>query len=76
MRLRLKSAGTLMGIILIFLLAWVAIIGFVIRPHFWMGALLAILGGSTIGLVIAYLIRRWWLKPDLAQRMIKSLKEK
>lgn len=74
--MRLKSAGTLMGIILIFLLAWVAIIGFVIRPNFWMGAVLALIGGTAIGLVVAYLIRRWWLKPDLAQRMIKGLKEK
>lgn len=58
--MRLKSTGTLMAIILIAVCGWVAVVGLVIKPALWVGALLAIGGGAVIGCVVAYLIRRWW----------------
>ena len=33
------------------------------------------IAGIVIGTVVAYLIRRWWFRGDLADRMIKTLKE-
>ena len=74
--MRLKSTGTLMAIILISVCAWVAVVGLVIKPPFWLGAILSIIGGIAIGTVVAYLIRRWWLRGDLASRMARVIKEK
>ena len=59
---KLKSSGTLMAIILVSLCGWVAVVGLVIKPGFWVGALLSIGGGVVIGTVVAYLIRRWWAR--------------
>ena len=71
-----------MTIILISVCGWVAIVGLVIKPNIVAGAFLSLAGGSTIGLVIAWLMRRWWFKgigkrkgKDLADRMIDVLKE-
>ena len=63
---KLKRARTLMAIILILVCAWVAVVGLVIKPPFWLGAILSIIGGIAIGTVVAYLIRRWWLKENEA----------
>ena len=64
--MNLKSSGTLMAIILVSVCGWVAVVGLVIKPIFWVGALLSIGGGIVIGAVVAYLIRRWWLKENEA----------
>lgn len=74
-RSRLKSAGTLMAIILISVCGWVAVVALVIKPPFWLGSILAIIGGLAIGTVVAYLIRRWWFRRPLADRMVDVLKE-
>ena len=63
---KLKRARTLMAIILIPVCGWVAVVGLVIKPPFWLGAILSIIGGIVIGAVVAYLIRRWWFKGRLA----------
>lgn len=65
-----------MAIVLVSVCGWVAVVGLVIKPIFWVGALLALAGGGGIGTVVAYLIRRWWFRGDLASRMIKVMKEK
>lgn len=72
---KLKRARTLMAIILIPLCGWVAIVGLVIKPVFWLGAILSIIGGIAIGTVVAYLIRRWWFRRSLADRMVNVLKD-
>ena len=69
------SSGILMTIILVSVCGWVAVVGLVIKPAFWVGALLSIGGSIVIGTVVAYLIKRWWFRGDLADRMIKTLKE-
>jgi len=74
--MNLKSSGTLMAIILVSVCGWVAVVGLVIKPTFWVSALLCIGGGIVIGTVVAYLIRRWWFRGDLANRMFKVLKDK
>lgn len=76
MKKRLKSTGTLMAIILISVCSWVAVVGLVIKPIFWVGALLSIGGGVIIGTVVAYLIIKWWYRRPLADRMIDVLKMK
>jgi len=72
---KLKRARTLMAIILISVCGWVAVVGLVIKPIFWVGALLSIGGGVVIGTVVAYLILRWWFRRPLADRMVDVLKE-
>ena len=57
-----KGAGMMMAIMLVSVCSWVAIVGLVIKPVFWVGALLCLFGGSIIGCLIAYLMRRWWFK--------------
>ena len=69
------SSGILMTIILVSVCGWLAVVGLVIKPAFWVGALLSIGGSIVIGTVVAYLIKRWWFRGDLADRMIKTLKE-
>jgi len=78
-----KGAGMMMTIILISVCGWVAIVVFVIKPDIVAGAFLSLSGGGIIGLVIAWLMQRWWFKgtgkrkeKDLADRMIDVLKEK
>jgi len=71
-----KGAGMVMTIILISVCGWVAIVVFVIKPDIVAGAFLCIAGGIVIGLVIDWLMWRWWFKKDLADRMIDVLKEK
>jgi len=73
---KLKRARTLMAISLISVCGWVAVVGLVIKPPFWLGAILSIIGGIAIGAVVAYLIRRWWFRRPLADRMAGVLKEK
>jgi len=58
----LKSAGALIAIILIPVCGWVAVVGLVLGVTIWLGAILSIIGGIVIGMVVAYLIRRWWFK--------------
>ena len=60
--IKLKGAGTMMAIILVSILGWVAIVGLVIMPSFWLGATLSVIGGIAIGMVVSYLIRRWWFR--------------
>ncbi|GAH64038.1 unnamed protein product [marine sediment metagenome] len=72
---KLKRARTLMAIILVSIFGWVAIVGLVIKPGIVAGAFLCLAGGSIIGLVIAYLIRRWWFRRSLADRMVDVLKD-
>ncbi|GAH79953.1 unnamed protein product [marine sediment metagenome] len=78
-----KGAGMVMTIMLISVCGWIAVVGLVIKPPFWLGAILSWIGGIAIGLAIAWLMRRWWFRgidkrkgKDLADRMIDVLKEK
>jgi len=57
-----KGAGMVMTIMLVALCGWVAIVVFVIKPDIVAGAFLCIAGGGTIGLIIAYLMWRWWFR--------------
>jgi len=57
-----KGAGMVMTIMLIAVCGWVAIVVFVIKPDIMAGAFLNLAGGGAIGLIIAYLMRRWWFK--------------
>jgi len=57
-----KGAGMVMAIMLVAICGWVAIVGFVIKPDIAAGAFLCLAGGSAIGLVIAWLMRRWWFQ--------------
>jgi len=70
-----RKAEILMAGILVSVISWVVFIVFVVRPFFWVGAVLAIVGGVAMGAVVSYLILRWWLWPPLAERMTKMLKE-
>lgn len=60
--IKLKGAGMVMAIMLISVCGWVAIVGLVIKPVFWVGAALSVVGGIAIGGGIVYLMRRWWFK--------------
>jgi len=60
--MNLKSSRTLMAIILVPVCGWVAVVGLVIKPIFWVGALLSIGGGIVIGAVVAHLMWRWWFR--------------
>lgn len=66
---KLKTARTLMTIILISTCGWVAVIHLVIKPPFWLGGILSIIGGIVIGTAVVYLMRRWWFRRPLADRM-------
>ena len=57
-----KGTGMMMTIILVAICGWVAIVGLVIKPDMVTGAFLSVAGGGIIGLIIAYLMRRWWFK--------------
>jgi len=57
-----KGAATVMGIILISVCGWVALITFVIQPNMWVGSALSVGGGMAIGVALAFLMRRWWFK--------------
>jgi len=61
-KMNLKSSRTLMAIIMVSVCGWAAVVGLVIKPIFWIGAVLSVAGGIAIGGVVAYLMRRWWLK--------------
>ena len=60
--IKLKGAGTILGIILISICGWVALVNFVLAPNFWVGSALSIAGGVAIGGGVAFLMRRWWFK--------------
>lgn len=57
-----KSAGMVMTIMLIAIFGWIAIVGFVIKPGWLVGAVLSVVGGVVIGVGIGYLMWRWWFK--------------
>lgn len=69
---RLKSAGTLMAIILISVCGWTAVVGLVIKPNVWGGAVLSFGGGIAIGFAVVYLICRWWFKRPLIDMLRKK----
>ncbi len=60
--IKLKGAAMVMAIMLISVCGWVAIVGLVIKPVFWVGAALSVVGGIAIGGGIVYLMWRWWFK--------------
>jgi hypothetical protein len=60
-----KGAVTLVGMIIISVCGWVAIVVFVIQPNIWVGSALSLAGGAAIGGVVAYLIRRWWFNKKM-----------
>ena len=60
--IKLKGAGTVLGIILISICGWVVIVRFVLTPDFLVGSILSAGGGFVIGGGVAYLMRRWWFK--------------
>lgn len=57
-----KGVATVMGIMLISVCGWVALVGLVIKPGILVGAALSVVGGMAIGGGIAYLMWRWWFK--------------
>lgn len=57
-----KGAGMVMTILLVALCGWVSIVVFVIKAGLVAGAALSVVGGAVIGLVIAWLMKRWWFK--------------
>ncbi len=57
-----KGAGTVLGIILISVCGWAALVAFVLAPNFWVGSALSFGGGIFIGVAVVYLMRRWWFK--------------
>lgn len=57
-----KGARTVLGIILISVCGWVALVGLVLTDNFWIGSALSVVGGAAIGVAVAYLMRRWWFK--------------
>jgi len=57
-----KGAATVMGLILISVCGWVALVSFVLAPNFWVGSALSFSGGAAIGGGVAYLMWRWWFK--------------
>ncbi|GAI96724.1 unnamed protein product [marine sediment metagenome] len=63
-----KGVALVMGIILTSVCVWVAIVGLVIKPGILIGAALSLAGGTGIGCIVAYLLRRWWVKGTLANR--------
>lgn len=63
--IRRKGAVTLIGMIMIPVCGWVAIVTFVIQPNTWVGSALSLVGGVAIGGVVAYLIRRWWFNKEM-----------
>lgn len=57
-----KGAATVMGLILISVCGWVALVSFVLAPNFWVGSALSFSGSAAIGGGVAYLMWRWWFK--------------
>ncbi|GAJ23293.1 unnamed protein product [marine sediment metagenome] len=57
-----KGVGMVMTIMLVAVCGWVAIVVFVIKPDIAAGAFLCLAGGSAIGLVIVWLMQRWWFR--------------
>lgn len=60
--IRKRGAGVMTAIIVVSVFGWVAIVGLVIKPNIWVGSVLSLFGGGLIGLVAAYLMRKWWFK--------------
>jgi len=56
-----KGAAAIMVIILVSVCGWVSVIGLVIKPDFWVGSILSIVGGIAIGAGVAYLMKKWWV---------------
>lgn len=59
---KMKGAATVMGIILISVCGWVALVGLVLTDNIWVGSALSFSGGAAIGGGVAFLMRRWWFK--------------
>jgi biotin transporter BioY len=57
-----KGVTTVAGIALIAVCGWVTLVSLVLTDNFWIGSALSLVGGAAIGLVVAYLMRRWWFK--------------
>lgn len=57
-----KGAATVLGIMLISVCGWVALVGLVLTDNFWVGSVLSFAGGCAIGGAVAYLMRRWWFR--------------
>ena len=66
-----KGAGMVMTIMLVAVCGWVAIVAFIIKPDIATGAALCVVGGAAIGLVIAWLIKRWWFKRLPTRRRLR-----
>ena len=60
--IKLKGAGAVIGIMLVSVGGWAAIVALVIEPNIWVGSALSFGGGIAIGGGMAYLMRRWWFK--------------
>jgi len=62
-----RKTEILIAGILVSVISWVVFIVFMIRPFFWVGAVLAVVGGVAIGAVVSYLIVRWWFWPHMVK---------
>jgi len=58
--IRRKSAGVVVGIIVIAAMGWVALVKFVLTDSILVGSGLSVAGGVIIGVGVALLLRRWW----------------
>ncbi|GAH29195.1 unnamed protein product [marine sediment metagenome] len=69
---KLKGAGAVLGIALISVCGWVALVGLVLTDNIWVGAALSVAGGATIGTAVAFLIRRWWFRGIERKTVVNS----
>ena len=60
--IRRKSAGVVVGIIVIAAMSWAALVKFVLTDSILVGSGLSLAGGVAIGAGVALLLRRWWFK--------------
>ena len=60
--IRRKSAGVVVGIIVIAAMGWVALVKFVLTDSILVGSGLSLAGGVAIGAGVALLLIRWWFK--------------
>lgn len=62
MMIKPKGPATVLGIILLAAVGWAAVVTFFLATNLLIGAAWLLAGGVAMGVAIAYLMRRWWVK--------------